>query len=78
MNLPMINKVKENVRGKPTENDKPVWKSKTFWIGAITAIAPLFPPAAAWIAANPAAYSAIMGLVFMGLRAATNGRVTIK
>jgi len=57
------------------EQQKSILKSKTFWAALITAVAPLWPPAAAWIAANPAAFSAAMGLAFGGLRVATKSPV---
>jgi hypothetical protein len=50
---------------------KPVWQSKTFWTSLVTILLPLYPPASAWVAANPEAYSAAIGLIFSGLRIAT-------
>ncbi len=58
---------------------KPAWQSKTLWVGAFTALLPLvFPPAAAWVAANPALFSGIVGAVFGGLRVVTKDRVVIR
>jgi hypothetical protein len=58
-------------------DSKPVWQSKTLWIGLLTAVAPFWPPAAVWIAANPAIFSAAVGAVFSGLRLVSNQKVTI-
>ena len=62
-------------------NSKPAWQSKTMIAAAITALVPLIPgvgPAVtAFIVANPAAFSAILGAIFAGLRVVTNGSVTV-
>lgn len=60
-------------------SEKSVWKSKTQWAALVTALAPLvYPPAAVWIAANPAVYSAAIGALFGGLRLVTKDRIYIK
>ena len=57
---------------------KAPWESKTMWASAIAMLAPLvFPPAAVWIAANPAVYSAALGAIFAGLRLVTHGKVSV-
>lgn len=58
---------------------KPAWQSKTLITAAITALLPvLCPPVAAFVAANPEVTTAVLGLVFAGLRLVTNGKVSIK
>lgn len=63
------------------DNSKPFHVSKTMWAAAITAVIPLIPGigpvASAWIGANPAAFSALIGAVFAGLRVVTKGSVTV-
>jgi hypothetical protein len=56
---------------------KKPWLSKTLWIALVTAAVPLFPPAAAVVAANPAAVGAAVGLVFAGLRLISHGQITL-
>lgn len=58
---------------------KPLWSSKTFWVNVISAVVPLvYPPAAAWIAANPETYAAILGAVGVALRTVTSGATSLK
>jgi hypothetical protein len=63
------------------DNSKPAWQSKTLWAAALCAVAPLIPGVgpvvSAWIAANPAACSAVLGAVFAGLRTVTKGAVSV-
>ena len=59
------------------ESKRP-WMSKTLWISVITAAAALWPPAAAWIAANPAIFSFAITGIFAGLRLITKDGVSIK
>ena len=54
---------------------KPAWKSKTLWSSILIAIAPLFPPAQAWIAANPEVYNAVLGGLFAVLRFVTKDKL---
>lgn len=60
---------------------KPFYLSKTMIAAALVAVVPLIPGfgpiASAWIAANPALFSAGLAAVFGGLRAVTNGAVSI-
>jgi hypothetical protein len=44
------------------------WESKTLWVSLIVAVAPLFPPAQAFIVANPTAVAGAVGAVFAALR----------
>jgi uncharacterized membrane protein YjjP (DUF1212 family) len=64
------------------DNSKPFYLSKTMIAAAIVAVVPLVPGvgpiAAAWIAANPAVFSAALAGVFAGLRAVTKGSVSIQ
>lgn len=61
------------------EDSKQFWKSKTFWASFLTGVLPLIPPVGAVIAANPEAYSAILGAVFGALRITTSGKpLTVK
>lgn len=57
--------------------DKSILLSKTFWIGVITALAPLFPPVQTWIIENPQAFAAIIGVIFIILRKVTHKPVTL-
>lgn len=62
----------------PPDPSKPLYMSKTFWASTLTAVLPLvFPPAAVWVAANPALFSALLGVTFAGLRYVTQDKVTI-
>ncbi len=64
------------------DTSKPFWQSKTLWAAALCAVFPLIPVVGpicgAWVAANPEAFSAILGATFAGLRVATDGKVTIQ
>ncbi len=60
------------------EEVKPAWKSMTLWAALLTALVPLFPPAAAVVAANPGLVSAVVGLVFGALRLKTDTKVVLK
>lgn len=62
----------------PGDDDgKSILLSKTFWAGVVMAIVPLFPPAAVFIAANPAIYNIALGGLVIGLRKITSGKVTL-
>lgn len=56
----------------------PAWKSKTLWAALIVAVAPVFPPAQALIAANPEIVGAIVGGIFAVLRVFTSKPVLKK
>jgi hypothetical protein len=60
---------------------KPFYVSRTMIAAAIVAVVPLIPgvgPAvSAWIAANPALFSAGLAAVFGGLRVVTKGAVSV-
>lgn len=63
------------------DNSKPFYLSRTMIASAIVAVLPLIPGigtvASAWIAANPALFSAGLGALFAGLRTITNGSVSV-
>jgi hypothetical protein len=57
---------------------KPLWSSKTFWANVIAAVVPvLYPPAAAWIAANPELYATMLSTVGVLLRTVSSGSVSV-
>lgn len=57
---------------------KPPWQSKTMWAATIATVVTLaYPPAAVWIAANPALFTAGLSGVFAVLRLVSHGKVTI-
>jgi hypothetical protein len=60
-------KSKLKVVQAPKESKAP-WESKTMWVAAITALAPLYPPLGAVVAANPGVVLAAVSAVFAGLR----------
>lgn len=66
----------------PPPPDRPLWQSKTAWVGLATALIPLIPgvgPAVtAFIQANPQAVAAGLGVLFTGIRLISHGKVTIK
>jgi hypothetical protein len=75
----MDNEAVREAAEKLAAETKPLWSSKTFWFNAIAAIAPLaWPPAAAWIAANPETYSALLGAVGVALRMVTSTAVSAR
>ncbi len=59
------------------DDAKKPWESMTLWAALITALVPIFPPAAAIVAANPGIVSAVVGLVFGALRLKTNSAVSL-
>lgn len=63
---------------KPEATTTKPWLSRTLFTSIIAIVLPAaWPAAAAWIAANPAAYSALLGGAFAGLRVITKGRLSI-
>jgi len=58
--------------------NKKLWKSKTFWVGVITSLLPLVPQVNVWVATNPEAFSALVGVIFTSLRVVTKDKVVIK
>lgn len=64
-------------QGQGKEVTKPWW-SKTLWASLIVAAAPLIPPLAPVISANPEIAGAIVGAIFAALRLCTNGKVGLK
>lgn len=66
------------IKIEPDPKLKQPWTSKTLWVAAITSIAPLVaPPFAEWIQGNPDTFASSMGLVFLGLRLVTGGKVSV-
>lgn len=61
----------------PASEAKPLYQSKTAVVNAIIAIVPLYPPAAAWVSANPGTTLVIIGLVNVVLRIITKGRIAL-
>ena len=59
------------------EEAKSILASKTFWVALATVLAPIYPPAAALIAAQPDAAIAIAGFVFGALRFVTSKPVKL-
>lgn len=56
---------------------KPI-KSKTIWMGVITAVAAFFPPVHEFIVGNPEAFAAIVGALFIGLRVITKDKIVVE
>ncbi len=54
------------------------WQSKTLWASLAMALIPVFPPVAAFAAANPVAYGAIWSAVFGTLRVTSSAPLTLK
>ncbi len=62
-----------------TATESKAWyASKTFWASVVTAVVPLIPGVSPFIAANPEAYSAILGVVFGALRIQTAKPLVLK
>ena len=55
---------------------KPAYLSKTIWANVFAAVLPLVPQAQSWIGSHAEAYSAIVGLANIGLRALTTQSVS--
>lgn len=58
-------------------NTKSIFSSKTALAQVITVAAGFYPPARALVAAHPTETLAILGLVNIGLRFITKGRVAL-
>ena len=56
---------------------KSVLKSKTFYMGLITAIAPLFPVVGEFVAANTASIGILWGALAIVLRLVTKDKVVL-
>lgn len=69
--------IKKLIKREAGESVKP-WESKTIIIGVLSALIPFIPGGAVWVAANPEAYAAILGLVFSGLRCVSDGKIKFK
>lgn len=57
--------------------EKSVLKSKTFYFGLITAVAPLFPAVGAWMAANTDTIGLLWGALAIVLRLVTKDKVVL-
>jgi len=57
--------------------DKNILLSKTFWLGVVTAIVPLFPSAQAFVVENIATIGAVLGFLMAFLRTKTSVPVSI-
>lgn len=56
---------------------KNILKSKTFYMGLVSAFAPLFPSVGAFVAENIGTVSMIWGTLAIALRFATKDRVVL-
>jgi len=57
--------------------EKTVLKSKTFYLGLVTALAPLLPGVGAWVADNVATVGLVWGGLTVLLRLVTKDKVTL-
>lgn len=60
------------------DDQKKPWESKTLWVAALTALAPLYPPVGIFVAANPEMVSAGIGVLFGLLRFVSSKKVGVK
>jgi hypothetical protein len=71
-----------NLQATADTASKPAWKSKTMIAGAVTALLPFIPGVGpvvtAWVAANPEAFSAALGVLFSVLRVVSKDKVVVK
>ena len=56
---------------------KSVLKSKTFWMGVVTAVAPLFPTVGNFASANIGAIGVLWGAIAIVLRLVTKDKVIL-
>ena len=61
----------------PTMNTKSIVQSKTFWIQLIAFASAFFPPARAWMVANPETAVGALGALNIVVRFITSGKITI-
>ncbi len=59
-----------------TEPIKPAYLSKTVWANVFAAVLPLVPQAQSWISNNAEAYSAIVGVANIVLRAVSSKSIS--
>lgn len=57
--------------------NKKIFLSKTFWMGLITAIVPMFPSAQEFVVANIASVSMVWGALAIVLRMVTKDKVVL-
>jgi len=57
--------------------EKSILKSKTFWFGLLTALAPLLPVFQTWLAGNEALFISAWGVLAVILRFLTKDKVVL-
>lgn len=57
--------------------NKPILKSKTFWLQVVAIAAAMFPPVTAWLRENPVEFVSALAAVNVLVRFATKGAVSI-
>lgn len=57
--------------------EKSILLSKTFWVGVVAAIAPLFPAVQAIMASSPEMVGMVVGAVFAVLRLISKDKVVL-
>lgn len=57
--------------------NKPILKSKTFWVQVAALAAVFFPPVQEWLAKNPVEFVAVLGAVNVLVRFLTSGKISI-
>jgi len=57
--------------------NKPIWKSKTFWLQVATLAAALLPPVQAFLLANPVQFVAVLTAANTIMRFATSGKIEV-
>ncbi len=66
----------ENATSQADDNSKSPFQSKTMWSNLAMAVLPFVPGANGWIAANPQAYSVILGALNIGLRCLSDKKIS--
>ncbi len=57
--------------------NKPILKSKTFWVQVLAVLAVLFPAVQEWLAANPVEFVAVLAAINVIVRFVTSGKISI-
>lgn len=60
------------------EKNKKPWESKTLWLAAITAVAPLIPPIGEFVRESPDLFACGLSVLFGALRFVTDSRINIR